>query len=173
MQNIVICGDSGDRKLTEIIIKACTENGGVIVSDRGKMYATCSEPKFCILTEIEKMSCKGIAVLGSNAENTEIGSDVIAVVESDNTKALEMLQREGCQNAVTCSMNRHSTLSMSCVYPEKIAVLQRSVKNLHGRVSEPCEFRIISDEEEIYPILAAGAVMLLSDNEIREEYHIC
>ena len=40
MQNIVICGDVGERELTETIIKLCEMNGGAIVSDRGRVYET-------------------------------------------------------------------------------------------------------------------------------------
>ena len=170
MQNIVICGDVGDRKLTESIIKACEMNGGVMVCDRGKVYETCEEPRFFIVTDICEMSCRGIVVLGENVGKLKLSEDMTVIIEGENVRGLEILKGQGCKNVVTCSMNRRATLSMSGIYPEKVASLQRGLKTLDGGLIEPCEFVIKSCGDEIYPIMAAGAVMILSDGEVREKY---
>ena len=162
MQNIVICGDTGERKLTETVIKVCEMNGGVFVCDRGRVYETSENPRFCIITDMEKINCKSIVILGENVEDIEIKNEFAVIVEGENIRGLEILKNQGCKNVLTCSMNGRATLSMSSAYPEKVISLQRGVKTVDGRVTEPCEFKINYGGEEIYPILAAGAVMILN-----------
>ncbi len=161
MQNIVICGDTGERKLTETVIKVCEMNGGVFVCDRGRVYETGENPKFCIMTDIEKINCKSIVILGEDVEDIEIKNEFAVIVEGENIRGLEILKNQGCKNVLTCSMNGRATLSMSSVYPEKVISLQRGIRTIDGKVTEPCEFKTDCDGEEIYPILAAGAVMIL------------
>ena len=161
MQNIVICGDVGERELTETIIKLCEMNGGAIVSDRGRVYETNENPKFLIVTDIKKINCKSIVILGEDVEDIEIKNEFAVIVEGENIRGLEILKNQGCKNVLTCSMNGRATLSMSSVYPEKVISLQRGIRTIDGKVTEPCEFKTDCDGEEIYPILAAGAVMIL------------
>ena len=162
MQNIIICGDTGERKLTEMIIDMCRKNGGVLVCDRGRVYETCENPNFFIVTDIEKINCKSIVILGEDVGDVEIKNEFAVIVEGENMRGLEILKNQGCKNVLTCSMNGRATLSMSSVYPEKIISLQRGIKTIDGKVMEPCEFKINCDGEEIYPILAAGGIMILS-----------
>ena len=172
MQNVIISGDSKDRRLTEIIIKACAKNGGALVIDGKKVYETENEPKFCVMTDIEKISCDCIVILGDEVKDIEFGlCDIAVIVDSGNMKALELLKHQGCKNVITCSMNARASLNMSGVYPAKIVSLQRGI-NFSGRYIEPCEFEIVSDETDIYSLLAASAVMLLSGEDIREKYFI-
>lgn len=162
MQNIVICGDVGERELTETIIKLCEMNGGAIVSDRGRVYETNENPKFLIVTDIKKINCKSIVILGEDVEDIEIKNEFAVIVEGENTRGLEILKKQGCQNVLTCSMNGRATLSMSSVYPEKVISLQRSIQTLDGKIIEPCEFKMDCDAEELYPVLAVGGIMILS-----------
>ena len=162
MQNIVICGDTSERKLTETIIKIGEMNGGVLVCDRGRVYETSENPRFCIITDMEKINCKSIVILGEDVGEVEIKNEFAVIAEGDNIRGLEILKKQGCKNVITCSMNGRATLSMSSAYPEKVISLQRGVKTVDGRVTEPCEFKVNCDGEEIYPILAAGAVMILN-----------
>ena len=172
MQNVIISGDSKDRRLTEIIIKACAKNGGALVIDGKKVYETENEPKFCVMTDIEKISCDCIVILGDEVKDIEFGlCDIAVIVDSGNMKALELLKHQGCKNVITCSMNARASLNMSGVYPEKIASLQRGI-NFSGRYTEPCEFEIISDETDIYSLLASSAAILLGGDVIKEKYFI-
>ena len=172
MQNVIISGDSKDRRLTEIIIKACAKNGGALVVDGKKVYETENEPKFCVMTDIEKISCDCIVILGNDVKDIEFSScDIAVIVDSGNIKALELLKHQECKNVITCSMNARASLNMSGVYPEKIASLQRGI-NFSGRYTEPCEFEIISDETDIYSLLASSAAILLSGDVIKEKYFI-
>ena len=162
MQNIVICGDVGERKLTETIIKVCEMNGGVLVCDRGEFYETCENPRFFIVTDAEKICCQSIVVLGEDIKNIQIKNEFAVIVEGENVRGLEILRKQGCRNVLTCSMNGRATLSMSSIYSEKVVSLQRGLKTLDGRITEPCEFKIDCDEDEIYPVLAVGGIMILS-----------
>ena len=162
MQNIVICGDVGERELTETIIKLCEMNGGAIVSDRGRVYETNENPRFFIVTDMEKVNCKSIVVLGEEVGDVEIENEFAVIVEGENTRGLEILKKQGCQNVLTCSMNGRATLSMSSVYPKKVMSLQRSIQTLDGKIIEPCEFKMDCDAEELYPVLAVGGIMILS-----------
>ena len=172
MQNVIISGDSGDKKLTETVIKECSGNGGALVIDGKRVYETENEPKFCIMADIEKISCDCIVILGDEVEDIRFDSgDIAVIVNADNMEALEMLKHKECKNVITCSMNVRASMNISCVYPEKIISLQRGI-NFSGRETEPCEFEIISDETDIYPLIAAGAVMVLSGDEIQEKYFI-
>ena len=95
MQNVIISGDAKDRRLTEIIIKACAKNGGALVIDGKKVYETENEPKFCVMTDIEKISCDCIVILGDEVKDIEFGlCDIAVIVDSGNMKALELALKE-------------------------------------------------------------------------------
>ncbi len=172
MQNVIISGDVGERILTETVIKACARNGGAFVIDGKRVYETESEPKFCVVTDVERISCSCIVILGDDVKNTAFDEDDITViVNSENMKALEILKYQGCKNVITCSLNVRASMNISGIYPQKIVSLQRTVE-FNGKDIEPCEFEIVSDETDIYSLLAASAVMLLSGEDIREKYFI-
>ena len=162
MHNIVICGDVGERRLTETIINVCSKNGGVLVCDKGKFYETCENPRFFIVTDVAESFCQSIVVLGEDVGDIEIKNEFAVIVEGENMRSLEILKNQGCKNVLTCSMNGKATLNISSVYPQKIINLQRNIKTLDGKMTEPCEFKISCEEDEIYPVLAAGGIMVLS-----------
>ena len=167
MHNIVICGDVGERRLTETIINVCSKNGGVLVCDRGKFYQTNENPRFFIVTDVAESFCQSIVVLGEDVGDIEIKNEFAVIVEGENMRGLEILKNQGCRNVLTCSTNSRATLSMSSMYPEKIVSLQRAVKTLDSKMIEPCEFKISCGEDEIYPVLATGGIMILSGFESR------
>lgn len=67
--------------------------------------------------------------------------------------------------AITCGTNPLDTLSIaSCGSGYTLVSLQREIRTLSGRVIEPCDISIkTEDKAHIYSILATCAVMLLSD----------
>ena len=162
MHNIVICGDVGERRLTETIINVCSKNGGVLVCDGEKLYETSQNPRFFIATDIKKIDTKSIVVLGEDVGDIQIRNEFAINVEGENMRGLEILKNQGCKNVLTCSMNGKATLNISSVYPQKIINLQRNIKTLDGKMTEPCEFKISCEEDEIYPVLAAGGIMVPS-----------
>ena len=113
MHNIVICGDTGKRKLTETIVNICSKNGGVLVCDGEKLYETSQNPRFFIATDIKKIDTKSIVVLGEDVGDIQIRNEFAVIVEGENMRGLEILKNQGCRNVLTCSTNSRATLSMS------------------------------------------------------------
>lgn len=180
MKNVIVCGDCGERELTRAIIRTCTKNGGALVIDGGNIYQTKREPNFCIVTActLTSISCSGIMVFGKALCQIKPDialSDMICITDSENTDALHLLQKQRCNHVVTCSMNSRSTVSISGIKSssKKLISLQRSIRRLDGELTEPYEFyAAVSEEIAIYPLLASCAVMLLSDNQVCDEYDI-
>lgn len=178
MKTIVICGDCGTRELTETIIRGCSKQGGALVLDGTSLYETCSSPAFCVMSvnSLSELHCSGLLVLGRALcqvrPDLRLGN-MLSVTESDNENALSLLRQSGSP-VIGCSMSGCDTLTLSCLDENGALVsLQRSVCTLGGTLIEPCEIKLrLSKETALFPLLAACAVLLLSDIPCEKGYSL-
>ena len=178
MNNIVICGDCGQRALTKAIVRGCTRQGGALVLDGTSLYETCPSPDFCVMSvnSLSELHCRGLLVLGRALcqvrPDLSLGK-LLSVIESDNANALSVLQQSGSP-VIGCSMSPQDTLTLSCREEDTALVsLQRSVHTLSGALIEPCEIKLhLSRPTELFPLLAACASLLLWDVPFEDGYFL-
>ncbi len=178
MKNVIICGDHSDRILTKTIVSACANYGGALVLDGTRIFETSASSEFVILgvNSLSGISCGGVFVMGEALcqlpPEISLGG-VIPVVDTDNTDALAFL-RGSRKPVVGCSMSGRDTVNLTCVSgSKKLVGVQRSITTLGGKVIEPCEICLYTDNDlPVFPVLAAFCVLLLSDVPFENGYRI-
>lgn len=178
MKKIIILGDSGSKAVTKAVIRVCTAYGGAFVIDDDRIYETSEEPQFLVLTSDggKEILCGDTVILGSSAETVNIDrirtDQAVMVIDSGNKKLLAKLKNRRIA-AIGCSMSAQDTLSISCSgFPVKMVSLQRNIAISGGHTAEPQEFTVrLSEETEVYPLLAACAVLLMSGISSDEGYY--
>ena len=167
MKNIIICGDSRDRRLTDAVISACKDMGGVFVNDGESIYSDSESPDICITcTESFKLiDTGGIVIFGNGFAEPDGKCTVkgaVCITDSSNKAALKILAGSECY-VIGCSMSGRDTLSISCITDEYMLVsLQRNIRTLDGDIAEPCEIKMAVDGNiPPFTVLAVCAVLLL------------
>lgn len=96
-------------------------------------------------------------------EHIEIPPAFLAVIDSDNGEAADILRGDGIQT-VTCGLSQKDTVTFSSLENDRAVVsLQRGLKALDGSDIGPVEVPVsFSQSHSEYPLLAAVAVLLLS-----------
>jgi hypothetical protein len=91
-------------------------------------------------------------------------------VEPENDKAIEILKKNALQT-VTCGLSQRDTLTFSSHVAERAVIsLQREIKTLGGKAVLPHEIPVsLLSTYGDYQLLAATAVLMLSDVAIPEE----
>lgn len=117
-------------------------------------------------------SKSGIALFRKEIEpknEIEIPPSFFAIIDSDNTKAADMLRAQGTQT-VTCGLSQKDTITFSSLENDRAVVsLQRGLVALDGSELLPVEIPVtFNDSHSEYPILASTAVLLLSGAAIPE-----
>lgn len=99
----------------------------------------------------------------------DLPKNFIAVVESDNDKAIEILKKNGLQT-VTCGLSQRDTLTFSSIDTERAVIsLQREISSISGEIILPHELPVsLKSSFSKYQILAAAAILLLSELQIPE-----
>ena len=166
MTALIVCGDRGALRETLLPL---LEPGGVWLCGGGalRQYGG-GQPEF-LLYESRGVPAlaldQGILLFGSDfcGKGRELPSGVIAVFETGNHAAAQALQGTGTL-AIACGASPQDTLSASSLEDHRAFVsLQRTVKNLRGEILEPRESAVrYRRRPELYPLLAASAVRLLT-----------
>lgn len=164
---IVICGDCGKRELTKQIVRICSENGGAAVFDGDRIYRTQDNPYF-IICSVNTLSDfyipDSIIVLGKALIQIRQDIDLcscICIIDAGNSDSVSLAAKLGA-SVIGCSMSGRDTLSVSSFNEDNTALvtLRRSIIT-NGGIIEPCEFTVSGrSEENVYPLLAAAAVLL-------------
>ena len=165
MITVLIFGEK-DSSFTGFIQKALRNFGNVSLAGESKidMSERCD---FLLLEKSCDTSVAGnniIALFGQAVKKTlKISGQIIAVVESDNKNALDILSKNA-QKTVCCSMSSKDTISIASITDENAVVsLQREITDLSGKTVEPHDMKILlSKKTDPYYICAAYAVLLLS-----------
>ena len=126
-------------------------------------------PDFFIVdnTRIKNLHTNGGIVLFKKSVQRDtcmrIPPAFIAVIDSDNSEAADVLLEDGIQT-VTCGLSQKDTVTFSSLENDRAVVsLQRRLTALDGKEVEPVEFPVVcAPERREYPLLAAVAVLLLT-----------
>lgn len=178
LKNIIICGDSRDKKLTDTIISVCKKVGGVFVSDGECIYTTSKNPLFCITCtdRIRMIDADGIIIFGDGYTEPDEKCTIkraVCITDSSNKAAVRSLNStESC--VIGCSMSERDTLSISCITDEyRLVSLQRNIHTLDGDIIEPCEIKLFSDRDlSPFTVLAVCAVLLLTGQPYDDGFYI-
>lgn len=167
-KTVIIYGDSGEKDLTKEIVRVCSENGGALVYDGHRVFSTSDDPFYLVLSSdrLTDISISdSIVVLGNESDiltgKTEL-TDCICVLDGDNKNAARFAAECGA-DTVGCSMSGHDTLTVSGFNDDgtMLVTLRRKI----GR-TEPGEYIAHRHEgKDIYPVLAAIAVIMLMNSE--------
>ncbi len=166
---MVICGDCGQRKLSQEIIDTCCNSGGAVVFDGEKLFQSGDDPFFLVLclnslSDLNIRNC--LIVLGKaliGMKNDIDLSGYVCILDGENRDSIDFACSSG-MTSVGCSMNGHDTLTVSAFGEDgKAVVALRRCISFSGREIEPCEFSVpMKQTDNIYPFLAGCAVTLLS-----------
>jgi hypothetical protein len=100
----------------------------------------------------------------------DLPENFIAIVEPDNSKAIDILKKKSLRT-VTCGLSQRDTLTYSSIETERAVIsLQREIKTLGSNSILPREIPVnFRSSYGDYQLLAAVAVLLLSDMPIPED----
>ena len=169
MKKIVILGDCGSCRLTREVTGLCSKNGGVLFIGGGKIFRTSENPSYLVVgaSELSQLELPGsIIVLGKKLGGISRDIDLsahICVLDAENKDSLLFASGCGAQ-ALGCSMSGHDSMTVSSFGEDGqiVIALRRSVRTDSGTIS-PGEFSIYaSPDDNIYPVLAAKASLLVS-----------
>ena len=165
VKTVIICGDCGDKTLTREIVRICSNNGGALVCDGDRIYQTTDDPFFlifsmCTLSDIFLPG--SIVVLGKALiqirQDMDL-SDCVCIIDGENRDSAVFAASFG-GDTVGCSMSGHDTLTISGFNGDgtAVAALRRRIGEY-----EPGEYIVDRyDRDNMYPVLAGTAVLLLS-----------
>lgn len=168
MTNIMICGDCGNKILTQTIVSACQQYGGVLTADGSHIIADTETPAFLVLSmnALSSADCKGLLIFGEAL--CQVSSDVrienvIPIADSENKDVLRLLQKTG-KAVIGCSMCGKDTITLSERDESGCLVcVRRTLHTLSGQTIDPCEIHLmVKCDIPVFPVLAAGCVLLLS-----------
>jgi len=179
MVTVLLCGSEKDIEVTNMLIAAIRSINASLLHITAKTVSMLPpdavESDFLILDnagihDIHMMN--GIVVfkseLSSYAE-MDIPAGFIAVTDSENDKAIEILQKYSLRT-VTCGLSQRDTITYSSLDSERALISQqREIKGLYGQRILPHEIPVtMKTPYKQYPLLAAMGVLLLSELSIPE-----
>jgi hypothetical protein len=184
MMTVMLCGGDEDDVVSNAVVRALTEYGGVQYFT-GKELAVRPEgkaPRFLLYNYASLPRHAGISGIlvfkNSFEEHWEhnpharlSASGLVPVLDAQNHKAAAVLKGTG-KIAITCGMAARDTLSIASLEDNGAVVsLQRQLLTVTGELLEPHDFKIyLKQRLAVYPLLASCAVLLLAGVPSAEGY---
>ncbi len=107
---------------------------------------------------------KGIIIMtdeGKCFQSLKLNKDIIGICSDTNSSALSLFKRNGLP-IITCGTGSKNTLTVSSIREKSLMLsLQRSIKDLKGRIIEPLEIKTECDAEDCFSVMAVTAVRLI------------
>ena len=177
MTTVVLCGEREDTGIRRVLVRALSRYGGVQWHDGRRLQASRPAPEFFLYetTHLPKAEqVEGILIFKNlfylhEKEKAPVG--FVPVLDAQNLAAASALR--GTQAiGITCGASPRDTLSMASLRDDSAVVsLQRELRDLSGKIWEPHDRAIrLEAGAEMYPILAACAVLLLSGKEVQDVF---
>lgn len=180
MHFIVLYGDRDDGALGKALFRALGQQDIALHLSSGRAEGTLTPPPRYLITEYEtppRLNVgRGIFVFKDKVScpmPVKVPKGFIAVAHSASAESLTLLQQAGCP-AVVCGMSSRDTVTLSGLQEPSAAVsLQRKIVDLQGNAIEAQEIPVkLSSPLEGYPLLAACAVLLLTQGEPKESFSL-
>lgn len=180
MVTVLFCGTEKGTETKDVLLSVIRSLGASALHVTSKSVSLlppdANQADFLILdnTNIQQLHAdSGVVIFRKELNNNlipDIPENFIAVMESENEKAVQLVKKYALQT-VTCGLSQRDTLTFSSISPEKSVIsLQREICDIEGRQVLPQEISVNSQSEiEDFPFLAVGAVLLLSGFKIPEE----
>ncbi|MVB11322.1 hypothetical protein CAFE_20340 [Caprobacter fermentans] len=179
MVNIFLCGDLNDTSVSQALISALPQYGGVRYSGPNRVSEYGSSPEY-FLYEYEKLPEIGLKrgmVLFKNGfppqKPLPCPPGFLYVLESKNVNAAALLKGSEA-TAVTCGTSPKDTLSIAGLEDGTATLsLQRTLNTLDGQVLEPHDFNakfntLISPHQ----LLMVCAALLIAGVDSFKEYNL-
>lgn len=176
MPSIVILTNKKNSNLENIMLRALEKNMGASLIENFNQINT-SDKTVSLLISIDSIPNSDventITVFDSSYKGKASNINGISVVAACCDGALKSMAMSDC-TGITCGTSPLDTLSIaSCEEGKMLISLQRELQTLSGRVIEPCDISVKTEEPvHIYPTLAACAVLLLCDVPFESGYEI-
>lgn len=105
-----------------------------------------------------------LVITGDDLTNTDILARARIGICSDSDPYALSLLCESQTPVITCGMSSHNTVTLSSRTDTDCSVtLQRAVKRIDGKSTEPAEYPIIlTSAHQPFTVMAASAIMLLN-----------
>lgn len=173
MNTVLMCGNCREEKTLNILLAFlnAVDCGAVFIGDEtvSLIPKKIKQADFVIVENkhIKKIyTGNGVALFRKDfdgREKIEIPPSFLAVIDSDNEKAADMLKRMGI-STITCGFSQKDTVTFSSLENDSAVVsLQRGITALDGSEVLPVDIPVALDPVgNEYQILAATAVLLLS-----------
>lgn len=176
MTTVLIIGDKADGAIERLIKTELSKTyeityvKGDRVSRTGTGYGILALDADNI-SECDLSECIVLMKRGGEIPQCRLPERTIIIVNSENVRQLELLQRTRCR-VITCGKSRRDTLSFTSVTPDALMVsLSRGITAFSGRVIEPLEIpvRLTAETDaltcdSVYEPMAFTALRLVLDD---------
>ena len=177
MIKIILYGDINDKNLADLIIDTLEGEYNITyqtpTSISSYMIKNIDDPKnppieeiLIIETDIIKSieSSDTIVIFKNSISNNiqlDIKNNIMFIVYSENTYAIDFLSKTKVNNVITFGLHLTDTLTISSVNDqEKLGCLLRQVYSIHGDLIEPFEF-VIKSSLSLSIVLPLCSILIL------------
>ena len=174
----MLYGDREDHSVSRALFRVLSERGRVAYwKDEGIEERGSGAVNYMIAeyeTPPRLQVARGVFVFKDHIScplPVQIPEGFVAVAHSASARSLALLRQNDCP-AVVCGMSLRDTVTLSGNQQSSVAVsLQRQMVDLQGRTIEEREIPVsLSVPLEGYPLLAACAVLLLTQGEPEKDF---
>lgn len=182
MNTVFLCGERGGPELADTLFDAVRASGSAALHVTDRLIAAVppesADPDYLVFDHFPAEYVRlggGIAVFRENAAKApdflRIPNDFCAVLDSGAAGVLDTV-RGNCRQTVLCGLSEKDTITFSSLGADSAVIsLQQTVVTLRGNVIEPREIPVrFGIPRGKYPLLAAAAVLLLTDRLPDEKY---
>lgn len=180
MKDIFLCGDPGEKSVTQALLTALSLYGGVRFFSPEKVSEGGVSAEFLLYEcpSVPKIELpRGILLLKNGLrpqkEPVSLPDGFFCVLEAQNRQAADLLQGSGAV-VVSCGTGAKDTLSIAGLESSGATIsLQRNLSTLDGKVLEPHDFNVtFSVPRSPYQILFVSAALLLAGVDSQNGYII-
>lgn len=150
MVSLVLYGDTKDKSITSKLCRVLSNYGGVLYFSNTKAtkYGDFDNITFTIyecdnLNEIKISDC--IVIFKSKQTNDSpirLSENLISITESTNKMAIKAI--DGNNNpCISCGMSCNDSVTLSSISDTDATIsIQRSIRDINGKLIEPCDIKI-------------------------------
>lgn len=162
MHNIIIAASPQTEKIADTLVRLLVQDGHLIVATNTKIVQTDDAPGTAILTAGAQTAIEApgaILLLPREAALPVLRAPLTLV--ADSARANWPVGFEG--DFISCGHSAKDTLTLSSRTKDSAVVaLVRQIRDLAGRLIEPCEFPVLFSGEDPFVAFAAVSVLLLT-----------
>jgi len=124
----------------------------------------CDKQVIAIKGEADVSINNGIIIITDKSKcfnKLKLNNDIIGICSDENSEALSFFKKNGLP-IITCGTGNKNTVTVSSIKEKSLMLsLQRSIRDLKGRIIEPLEIRVECNGEDCFSVMAATAVSLI------------